>query len=132
MKTWYPGILLLLIESLHAGCAATDEEGERRREAFCIPDYRTEQQRQPSLDTAERLLSEGNRFHFSAMAEGEPNAKKQLLLQAADRFERALAELKSLRAQTRDPRRREELDLLIMQAQDDLNETIRQVPVTGE
>ena len=126
---------------LAAGCAAAalwcggcgfpeGVDAGKRREAFHAPRYGRAQE--PSLDKAGMMLQEGTRGYLAAMAAAEPLEKKRLLRDAAKNFEKAIAELEAVKARTPDPARRDELDLVILHARQDMQDCLRQVPVTGE
>jgi hypothetical protein len=123
-------LLIFAAAVLAAGCNSTAEyEAERRHEAFSVPKY---QLKGPNLDTAGDYLREASQYYFSAIAATDPLQKKRLLLQAAQSYKKAIAELETVRRHTEDRRRREDLSLVIQHVRQDLNDALRQVPVTGE
>ena len=121
---------LPLVAFLVFGCGSMEDfEAERRHEAFSTPKY---QLRGPDLDTAGDYLREASRYYFSGVAATDPVQKKRLLLRAAESYRKAIAELETVQRWTEDRRKREDLSLVIMHVKQDLNDTLRQVPVTGE
>ncbi len=114
------------------GCNSAESQAQKRREVFRVPHYASTARQEPTLDRAGELLLEAAPYYHSAIAETDPIKKKRLFREAASRYQRALHELKALQARTKDPRRREELGLIIMQVQDDLNDSLRRMPITGE
>lgn len=114
------------------GCSSAEAEAEKRRELFRVPEYGSTAHQEPTMDRAGQLLLEAAPYYHGAIAEIDPVKKKHLFREAVDRYKRALAELKALQSRTKDPRRREELGLIIMQVQDDLNDSLRRMPITGE
>jgi hypothetical protein len=124
-------VVILTMLAVVAGCAGPEDlEAQRRRDAFRVPGY--EEPQGPDLDRAGQFLLEAAPYYHSAIAETDPIKKKKLLHEAVQRYQMALEEFRALRAKTKDERRREELDLIIMQIQDDLNDTLRKIPITGE
>jgi hypothetical protein len=122
--------LLLVVAALLTGCGSGETLEDRKREAFHVPGYRAP--REPSLDASGAMWAEADQAYYRAVAETDPLKKKRLLREAANKYEGVLHELQALRAREKEPSRREELDLLILKAKEDLNQAIREQPITGE
>ena len=123
-------LLILAGAALLAGCGSGETLEDKKREAFHVPGYRAP--REPSLDASGAMWAEADQAYYRAVAETDPKKKKQFLREAAKRYEDVLRELQALRAREKDSRKQEELDLLILKAKEDLNQAIREQPITGE
>jgi hypothetical protein len=119
-------VVFALLTILVAGCAGPDYEAQRRREAFRVPKYKGVPE--PSVNRLGDLWSKGDMCHYSAVASTDPQEKRRLLREAIDWYEKVIYELQALRAREKDARKREELDLLILKAREDINNSHRMIP----
>lgn len=124
--------ILITAAALGAGCGAPEDfEAERRREAFRVPKHQLKTSH-PSMDRVGAIWSQGDTLHYQAVAETDPVKKRRLLSEAAKKYEQVLAELTELRRRETDPLKREEFQLLILKAREDLDQALRNRPITGE
>lgn len=123
-------VFLGLVAVLAISCSSVDYEAGKRREMFRLPHYTGIDK--PSLDRAGQLSLDGSSHYYKALLTDDPLEKKRLLRIAADNYQSAIEELEALRADTAYPDMRERLSFIIMHLREDLNDTIRQIPITGE
>lgn len=123
-------MVIMLVCTYIAGCAGPDLEAERRREAFRVSKYKGVPQ--PSVNRLGDLWSKGDKCHYTAVAATDPREKRRLLREAISWFEKVIYELEALRAREKNPLKQEDLDLLILKAKEDINNSHRMIPITGE
>lgn len=131
MTKWIALSVLLMFAA--AACESTDPDEERwKRDMFKVPRYQAKRGEQQRLDSVGEVWGKGDEFHYAALAEDDPVKKKQLLRQAIACFSRALGELEALRDAATSPDERERYEMLTLKVKEDITNSQRLLPITGE
>jgi hypothetical protein len=116
-----------------AACESTDPDDARwKRDMFKVPRYEAKRGRQEQLNEAGEIWDKGDGYHYAALAEEDPVKKKQLLRQAISCYSRVLGELQALRDASRNADERERYELLTLKVREDITNSERLMPITGE
>ena len=131
MTRWI--ILSVLLVFTTAACESTDPDDARwKRDMFKAPKYQAKPSEQQLLDQVGDIWDKGDGYHYAALAENDPVKKKKLLRQAINCYSRVLGELEALRDASRDAGERERYDLLTLKVKEDITNSKRLMPITGE
>jgi hypothetical protein len=131
MTRWIAVSAFLLLAV--AACESTDPDEERwKRDMFKVPRYQAKRGEQQRLDSVGEVWGKGDEHHYAALAEDNPVKKKQLLRQAIACYSRALGELEALRDASRNADERDRYDLLTLKVKEDITNSKRLMPITGE
>ncbi len=130
MIRWIAVSVLLLLAA--AACESTDPDDARwKRDMFKVPQHQSKEQK-PRLNKLGDIWDKGDGYHYAALAEDDPVKKKHLLRQAIACYSQALGELEALRDSSRSADERERYEKIALQVKEDIANSQRLMPITGE
>jgi hypothetical protein len=126
-------VVAVLLVTVAAACSTADPDEERwKRDMFKVPRYQARTGQQQQLNEIGDIWDKGDECHYAALAEDDPVKKEQLLRQAVACFSRALGGLEALRDAATRADERERYEMLMLKVKEDITNSQRLLPITGE